>query len=74
MSKITYKLTEQTRCFHGDDRVVYGIGAFFEATELLSIQDITTDRARLAVLVQKCNSSELSLIHLHDVIEDFLTN
>lgn len=37
------------------------------------IEDITTDYARLAVLVKLCNELVLDPIHLEDVVEDFLS-
>ena len=37
-----------------------------------SVADLTTDRERVSSLVDRCNRLALSLIHLDDIIEDFL--
>ncbi|MBO5966927.1 MAG: hypothetical protein J6S14_00335 [Clostridia bacterium] len=56
----------------------YGIAAYSkdqsngETICLSFIKDITTDKDKLSKLVQNCNSCHLALLHLKDVIEDFL--
>ena len=75
--KIRYELTEE-QIKEDHERVSYGIAAYDEPEGsdppvlLSSIRDVTSDKAALAELVQICNREELSEIHLHDVVEDFL--
>lgn len=77
---IKYGITEEIYALGADRRVSYGIAAYANAEEdgtatiVASVHDITSDRQALAELVLSCNRSELSVIHLDDVIEDFLTN
>ena len=78
MMNVTYGLTEE-RYFHGaDSRVSYGIVAYADAEEdgtatiVASVHDITADRRALSELVETCNRLGLSLLHLNDVVEDFL--
>ena len=78
MMNVTYGLTEE-RYFHGEDsRVSYGIVAYADAEEdgtatiVASVHDVTADRQALSKLVETCNRLGLSLLHLNDVVEDFL--
>ena len=80
MPSITYGVTEEVYSLSGSSRKAYGIAVYSKpeidgtATVLTSVNDITPDRAKLEELVQICNRAELSLIHLKDVINDFLAN
>ncbi len=75
---VTYGLSEEVYSLKGESRISYGIVAYADADEggtaviLTAIRDITDDRQRLSELVRKCNHGKLSLIHLADVVEDFL--
>lgn len=77
---ITYIITDDIYPLCNSDRISYGIDAYIStdpslaATAVASIRDITSDKARLAALVRKCNELQLSLVHLYDVIEDLITN
>ena len=77
---ITYGVTEEAYSFSGSIRKAYGIAAYSNApcdgtaTVLASVNDISSERDKLEELVQICNRAELSLVHLNDVIEDFLAN
>ena len=80
MMNVTYGMTEE-RYFHGaESRVSYGIVAYADAKEdgsatiVAAVHDVTADRQALSELVALCNRLELSLLHLDDVIEDFLTD
>lgn len=79
MSRITYGLVEERYLLDGRGRTSYGIVAYADAesdgtaTVIASVHDVTSDKTRLAELVQRCNRLKLSPIHLEDVIEDFLT-
>lgn len=80
IANITYGVTEETYSLSGNIRKAYGIAAYSNApcdgtaTVLASVNDISSERDKLEELVQICNHAELSLIHLNDVIEDFLAN
>jgi len=55
----------------------YGIAAVTEAdgciVVLQSITAVTPDKLRIQKLVKLCNELELSMIHLEEVVDDFLT-
>lgn len=80
MKNITYGIIDEVYSVEADSRVAYGIAAYVNAdgnstaTIVASVHDITTDRNSLEDLVLKCNRLELSLIHMNDAIEDFLTS
>lgn len=80
MPSITYGVTEEVYSLGGNSRKAYGIAAYSNseidgtATVLTSVNDITSDRVKLEELVEICNRTELSLIHLNDIINDFLAN
>ena len=44
------------------------------ASILASFHDITSDRLRIASLINDCNRLKISIIHFGDVIENFLAN
>ena len=50
----------------------WGVLASENGTEVLCVPDIFLDRERAESFVEKCNKSQLSPIHLMDVIEDAL--
>lgn len=76
--KIVYRMIERTNTEKETLPTYYGIGAYLYDNEkrtyitLKEIHDITEDKNRLLNLVQKCNKYELSLVHIHDIVEDFL--
>ena len=78
MITVTYGITEEKYTLGQQTRISYGIAAYSNsetdgtATIIASVQDISEDREKLSRLVQNCNCLELSVIHLRDVIEDFL--
>ena len=57
-------------------RTAFGIAAVVEyngvTTVLESISDISSDAKAVKRLVRLCNRHQLSLIHLMDVVSDFL--
>ena len=73
---ITYILCRETYKSKRSERIAYGIAAYAEdgQTCITKLHDITSDKTALAELVSLCNRLQLSPIHLHDVIEDFLTS
>ena len=78
MSDVVYGIREEIYELQGDRRVSYGIVVYDNTdgentyTVLESIGDITSDKNKLIRLVEECNISELSPIHLKEIIEDFM--
>lgn len=54
-------------------RNTYGIDVYRRGYKLYEVKDITVDREKLENLIRLCNQEQLSLLHLRDVVEDFLT-
>ncbi len=50
----------------------YGVNAFLNDNLILSVYDISTDKEMIEDLIDKLNKNKLSVIHIHDVIEDIL--
>ena len=79
MIEITYGVTEEKYSLGGSSRISYGIAAYADAeidgtaTVIASVHDVTDDKERLTNLVDLCNELKLSVCHLSDVVEDFLT-
>ena len=74
MNKKWYTVVEQT---NEELQAVYGIAIFEEdqnaiVSELDRIDNVTCNKIALEQLVCRCNSLNLSPIHLDEVIEDFL--
>ena len=80
MINVTYGVTKEIYSLGASSRVSYGIAAYADAEEegtatiVVSVHDVTTDKQALYELVSLCNRSELSTVHLMDVVEDFLAN
>lgn len=78
MRCVTFGVIEEIHCINGDMRRSYGIAAYADtaldgtATIVASVHDVACDRQRLAAFVSQCNLLGLSLMHLNDVVEDFL--
>ena len=70
-----YVLTKTTY-YHGTHtRTSYGIDAIStedNITVLCSVEDITDEQDALAKLVELCNTEQLSIEHLQNVVDDFL--
>lgn len=54
--------------------ITYGIDVFDSQSDMLlrSVSDISTEKSSVQLLVSQCNKLCLDIIHLDDVIEDFL--
>ena len=80
MMNVTYAVAEEKYALGEEKRISYGIVAYANAeqdgtaTIVASVRDITSDKKRLKKLVDDCNRLELSTVHLHDVVEDFLSD
>ena len=69
MNNVKYSIVENSNSF------TFGIAACDTSSPqnvIAYINDITCDRLSLERLVDLCNRENLSLIHLNDVIDDFL--
>ena len=71
-----YILIESTiPCITGN-RICYGIALCDEydnTTVILdSVTDVTSDKVTMEQFVDRCNSLQLSPLHLHDAVYDFL--
>jgi len=77
---LRYEVIEEDRILDGLQYRSYGIAVYAKSNAdgsikvIQTIHDITTNRARLCALVKQCNLLGLSLLHLNDVIEDYLAN
>jgi hypothetical protein len=74
MNNIKYTVVEGFASAETNFAITYGIAAYDLSSDrvIARIDDITCDKARLEHLVELCNRGELSLVHLYDVVEDFL--
>ena len=55
----------------GREYTAYGIRAESKDNALV-ISDISTEKEEINTLVELCNREELDIIHIYDVVEDFL--
>ena len=75
---ITYGITEEIYTLGAITRRAFGIAAYAYADEdgtatvVAALHDVTSHREKLESLVAICNREGLSLIHLYDVVEDYL--
>lgn len=80
VSSVTYGITEEKFSLGARKRTSYGIAAYGDAdidgtaTVLLHVSDITCERDRITELVELCNRMKVSVLHLHDVVQDFLAS
>ena len=78
VNKVTYGISEESYVLNNDCRVSYGIVIYANADQdgtamiIDSIRDISSDKEKIALLVDECNRHKLSPIHLRDVIDDFI--
>ena len=76
--KTVYRMIERTHTEISTAPTYYGIGAYcYDRKEksyitLKEIHDITEDKNKLFELVKKCNKYKLSVVHIYDIVEDFL--
>lgn len=52
--------------------VGYGLDVYSRGKRELTYRDITNDKARIDALAKTINSLQVSLLHINDIIEDFL--
>lgn len=71
-----YKLRkDKLFCEDTGNYTAYGLDIYNAKTEKLirSIKDICLKKEHLEALIAKCNKLQPNLIHIDDIIEDFLT-
>ena len=77
MNNITYGIVTEIYCLGKKSRVSYGIVAYGVGDEdsianiIASVHDVTTDKNSLEKLVLFCNRSQVSTIHLNNIVEDY---
>ncbi len=77
---VTYGIIEEVYTLNEDRRLSYGLAAYADADQngtsavVASVHGITSDKERLLEQIEQYNLSGLSLIHLDDVIADFLAD
>ena len=76
---ITYEITEEAYSSGASTHISYGIAAYAcnedgDIAIIDGIQNITADKQSLLALVALCNRLELSVLHLREVIDDFLAS
>ena len=78
MSNITYGVSKEIYSYKGITREAYGLVAYADdeidgtVTIVASANDLSCDEIKLQELANKCNEGKLELVHLNDIVEDFL--
>ncbi len=73
MKKVKYVLKSEKFNLEGRDYYGFGIDARDNSEKILaSVSDVSCCRSETEALVTLCNSTELSEVHLIDVIEDHI--
>ena len=79
MNTVTYGIVQELYAVETEHRISYGIVAYANMSEdgtttiVASVRDISSDKHQVEELINLCNHLQLSLLHLDDVIEDFLS-
>lgn len=78
MTEFHYDIIEERYYLNDNTRVSYGIVAYAGAEPdniaevIVTVNDVSCDRQKLTELISICNDMSLSVIHLQDVVRDFL--
>ena len=78
MIGIVYGVVEEKYSLNGLTRTSFGIAVYSgsdiddTSNVVLTISDITSDKAKLKSFVELCNRLELSLIHIFEAVDDFI--
>ena len=78
MCDVKYKIVKEECLQEGVLHKFYGVVAYQKDTTskkkkaITSVMNISCDKGNLKKLVKRCNKYKLELVHLNDVIEDFL--
>lgn len=71
--EVTYEMTCATMYDHEIGAYTsYEMSASKDGKIIRSIPDISVNRNALEELVRKCNESNLAIVHMQDVVEDWL--
>lgn len=66
----------ENKYYDGTSKISFGIAYAEiydnETTVIKTISDITCDKQAIEKLIHLCNDLDLSIIHIEDVVEDFL--
>ena len=74
----TYGIICETFSLNEKNRTAYGIAVFAHTdhTEsnaiIATVNDLSSDKESVEKLISACNEGQLSLIHLYDVVDDYL--
>lgn len=70
---VYFRLFEETRVLDGKEYEAYGVAAFDECGEMVTVvPDITVKKDKALSLARMCEKMELSPLHLRDVAEDYI--
>ncbi len=78
MNRISYAIIQEEYGIPTHSHISYGLAAYVETdgaempTILATVSNITSRRADLEALADLCNRLELSIVHMRDVVEDFM--
>ena len=70
-----YELRETLHNKNGTTYTTYGIDAFDSKSNTLleSFPDLSFEKSEVTALITVCNKLQLDIVHLHDVVEDFIS-
>ena len=71
---IRYKVIESQLELEGQKYTGYGIVAEDNGTLIEIMEDVSLNKEEIEELVRRCNEGSLELIHLKDVVDDFLVS
>lgn len=78
ITQYEYRITQAQYTIEGCTYTVYGLSVYRRDADNVSvlpvreIPNISLSRARTAELADRCNRLQPSLLHLDDILEDFL--
>ena len=70
MITIFYTINE-SKITNEENETILSYGISFGETH---IKDISVNKSKIKTLVNLCNKNNLSLIHIYDVVDDFLVD
>lgn len=68
----SYFILNEQKEFDGKSIATYGIYVVISGKTVKEIQDVTSEIEQIKFLVDTCNNENLSLIHLEEVVENFM--
>lgn len=70
---VRYALQQKHACLENRYYISYGLRVHIDETFMFDVDDLSSDRQKVQDLVDAFNQGNLSLLHLSDAIEDFLS-